>query len=312
MLRLSIKRSARMMHHSFTRLNSSTTPNSKPPAPPSTTNPLNAPPNIHGTTFTLSSAANPATKPSTSTTTADSLKHYTADLNKAYAEIERKMMERIRENSQARFRGFLVGGTLLILWITALFGGRIRKMLSDQTADIARETLENESIKVQTNELATAVVQTILNDKEITANAAKFLREASTAPETQQALLALTLHVLKHTDTLKEVNSLVKNLVAMLTKDDEVRKQLAELLIRALQEQEVKDTLISTVIQLCKDPAILAAATELALALLQQSAVLNATNTLLVESTQNVIGDKQVSFCYLVFTLNINFALPCR
>ena len=146
--------------------------------------------------------------------------HYTADLNKAYAEIERKMMERIHESNQARFRMYLIGGTVFVVWVFAMFGGQIRKMLTDQTADLARETLENESIKVQTNELAVAVVQTVLKDPEITANAAKFLQEASTASETQQALLSLTLHVLHHPDTLKEVTSLAKKLIDRLSKDE--------------------------------------------------------------------------------------------
>ena len=151
--------------------------------------------------------------------TTESIKQYSADLNKAYADIENSLMDRIHEGNRQRFRVYLLGTILAIVWTTAVFGEQLRKMLSDQTADIARETLENELIKVQTNELATAVVQTILNDKEITANAARFLQEAAAAPETQQALLSLTLHILQHADTLKEVNLLVKHLVDLLSKD---------------------------------------------------------------------------------------------
>lgn len=40
---------------------------------------------------------------------------------------------------------------------------------------------ENESLKIQTQELATAVVHTVLNDKDITAQAITFLRDATTA-----------------------------------------------------------------------------------------------------------------------------------
>ena len=64
-----------------------------------------------------------------------------------------------------------------------------------------------------------AVVQTVLNDKEVTAHAASFLREASVVPETQQALLELTLHVLQHPDTLNEVAVLVKKLLDVLGND---------------------------------------------------------------------------------------------
>lgn len=43
----------------------------------------------------------------------------------------------------------------------------LRSKLTTQTATIAKETLENENLKIQTQELAMAVVQTILNDKEV-------------------------------------------------------------------------------------------------------------------------------------------------
>lgn len=91
--------------------------------------------------------------------------------------------------------------------------------MTDKTAGLAKETLENESLKIQTQELATAVVQTILNDKEITAYAAMFLKEASTTAETQQALLDLTMHVLQHPQTLDEANKLVKKIVVSMGSD---------------------------------------------------------------------------------------------
>ncbi len=108
---------------------------------------------------------------------------------------------------------------MFLLWIVAVFGDRIRKSLTDQTAGLAKETLENESLKIQTQELAMAVVQTILNDKEITAHAAAFLKEASVAPETQQALLELTVHILQHEDSLVQLTALAKNLIGNLSGD---------------------------------------------------------------------------------------------
>ena len=50
----------------------------------------------------------------------------------------------------------------------------------------------------QTQELATAVVQTILTDKEIAYQTVAFLRDATTVPEVQEALLKLTIHILQH------------------------------------------------------------------------------------------------------------------
>jgi hypothetical protein len=141
------------------------------------------------------------------------------ELNVAYQDIENTLMERIHESNRSRFRVILTASVVGIVLILSLFGDQLRYYLTRETASLAKETLENESLKIQTQELAMAVVQTILNDKDITAHAATFLKEASTAPETQEALLKLLLHVLQHEDSLAQVQKLVKQLLDNLIKD---------------------------------------------------------------------------------------------
>lgn len=136
-----------------------------------------------------------------------------------YAELESLIMDRLHESNRRRFRVILLSSLLAIVWIGVVFGDQIRHRMTEQTAEIAAETLQNETLKVQTQELAMAVVQTVLNDKDITAHAATFLREASTAPETQQALLQLTVHILQHKDTLEELKILSQKLIADLAED---------------------------------------------------------------------------------------------
>ena len=141
------------------------------------------------------------TKPkvgTTASTIGNATKQYTYEFNKAYNDIEKTIMIRINESNTRRFRLYLIMTVLGTIWIISVFGTQIKKAVAKETAGLAKETLENESLKIQTQELAMAVVQTILNDKDVTAHAAIFLREASIAPETQQALLQLTLHVLQH------------------------------------------------------------------------------------------------------------------
>jgi hypothetical protein len=150
-------------------------------------------------------------------------KQYTTETIKIYADIEKNLMQRINESNTRRFRIGLIGSILAIIWIGAVFGEKIRKKLAKETAGVAKEALENESLKTQTQELAMAVVQTVLNDKDVTAHAAQFLREASSVPETQQALLELTLHVLQHPDSLRELNILVKKLIQQLTVDKVIK-----------------------------------------------------------------------------------------
>ena len=84
-------------------------------------------------------------------TTADSIH----EINKVYHDLEQNLMKRINESNTRRFRLIFIGGLLVIVWVSAVFGARIKKSLARQTAGLAKETLENESLKVQTQELAT-------------------------------------------------------------------------------------------------------------------------------------------------------------
>jgi hypothetical protein len=136
-----------------------------------------------------------------------------------YEDFEGKVMSRLQESNRRRFRIYFFGSIGVVLAISIVFGSRIRKGVTNQTAALAKETLENESLKIQTQELAMAVVQTVLNDKEVTAHAANFLKQASTTPETQKALLDLTLHVLQHPQTLEELIKMSKKLIHDLSED---------------------------------------------------------------------------------------------
>ena len=128
-------------------------------------------------------------------------------------------MARIKESNQRRFRVVLALVVGLVSWVISVFGERLRKLLTDHTAGLAKETLENESLKIQTQELAMAVVQTILNDQDTAAHAAAFLREAASNAETKQALVGLALHILQHPDTLKQLGQLSRRLLQELCAD---------------------------------------------------------------------------------------------
>ena len=58
-----------------------------------------------------------------------------------------------------------------------------------------------------------------------------------------------------------------------------VKKQLAELIIKSLQEDQVRKTVVDIVVEMCRDPAILAAATDLALYVVAQKSLLNLFNS---------------------------------
>lgn len=199
--------------------------------------------------------------------------YYTHELNRMYADVEKNMMAKLKESNTRRFRLTLLGIFATIVGLYVFFGKQIKKKITDGTADIAKETLENESLKVQTQELAMAVVQAILNDKEITTHAAAFLREASTFPETQQALLQLTLHVLQHPDTINEVAVLLKHIVNDLSKDPEVVANLGNMLVLALQDPKVQSACIQLATAVLKDPEIIQVFSGLSLEVLAKKEV---------------------------------------
>lgn len=139
-----------------------------------------------------------------------------------------------------------------------------------------------------------AVVQTILNDKEITAHAAAFLKEASTAAETQQALLKLTLHILQHKDTLKELTVLSKGLISNLTNDREMIKELSAFFIKVVEDRDLKAALAKVLFELCQDPVVYEALVGLVMKVILRPDVVDATKTLLSEATSEVMREDQI------------------
>jgi hypothetical protein len=154
-----------------------------------------------------------------SQTTVQSILESTGEWNKAYVNMEASIMDRVHASNKQRFRVILLTTVVGIIWVGAVFGGKIRSYMSRQTADLAKETLENKSLQIQTQELATAVVQTILNDREVTLRASAFLREAVNTPETRDALLAVLSHVLQHPETKQTLTSLTKAVIADVAAD---------------------------------------------------------------------------------------------
>ena len=221
--------------------------------------------------------------------------NYTAAMNNSLKDIELSLMKRIHESNQRRFRLLFFGSLGAIIWFFVAFGGTIGEKLKSMTTGLALETLEDKAIKIQTEELARAVVQTVRNDKEVTAQAASFLREASHAPETQEALLKLTLHVLRHPDSLKELALLTKNVLAALSNDPEAIKHLAILFAEVFQDPELKQHLNIVASEICQSPEVLAAASELTSLVFREPVVQAAVNDILVEGSSNVMKNEEIS-----------------
>ncbi len=133
--------------------------------------------------------------------------------------MEKKLRDRLQHQDPAQFGAVGLSLLLVIFWVAAVFRKPIKDIVAKETAGLAKETLDNETLQSQTKELATAVVQTILTNQEITAQAALFLRIAASTPETQAAMVKVGLHVLQHPDTLVHATVLVKQLLETLVND---------------------------------------------------------------------------------------------
>jgi len=214
--------------------------------------------------------------------------------NVTYHEFERKLMAQIKESNQRRFRVVLVSLIVLVTWVIALFGDQLRKVLTDKTAGFAKETLENESLKIQTQELAMAVVQTVLNDQETTNHAAAFLKEAATAAATQQALVDLAVHIVQHPDTLHHLTILAKKLLEDVASDPESLQRLVELGVKVLQDEALQRAAGLLVVELSRDPAVLQALSELAVKVLAARDVSAAVNELVTKTSVEVLRDEEI------------------
>lgn len=216
-------------------------------------------------------------------------------------EMEKMLMKRLNENNKRRFRMYFFGSISMVVVMVFVFGGEIRKMVSAQTADLAKETLENESLQVQTQQLAMAVVQTILNDPQVTSLAASFLKEASTAEETQLALLELVTHVLQHPQSLQELSNISIQLIEILSSQPYVQQQLVRLLNTVLVDPQFQRVLVQLLAQLFQNPEIVAAMTKCVAQVVQAPEVTQATTQLVQSAAQELLSDEQVSLFILYF-----------
>ena len=103
----------------------------------------------------------------------------------------------------------------------------------------------------------------MLNDKDINTNAASFLQKAAGEKKTQEALMMMLQHVLKHPETERELTALVTKVIASISTDKDCIKDLGVLFTHALQERAVIDACIKVIGVLGEDEVVLKELSEL-------------------------------------------------
>lgn len=213
----------------------------------------------------------------------------------SYRAFEDSLMKRVHQSNQRRFRLALAAILLTILWIVFIFREYFGSKMKTVTTGLALDTLENKSIKIQSEELARAVVRTVLEDKEVSEKATSFVRDASQAPGTREALLKLTLHVLQHPDSVKAFSFLTKNVIAAISEDPETIKHLAKLFGEVFQDPELKQQLKYVASEICTAPEVIKEATKLTEYVFKDPGVQKAINDVLIEGGNNVIHNEDIS-----------------
>eukprot|EP00968_Pinguiococcus_pyrenoidosus_P019832 scaffold2224_cov261-Pinguiococcus_pyrenoidosus.AAC.5 len=135
-----------------------------------------------------------------------------------YKEIEARLMRTTRASNVEQIRLALTAAALVTVWVFSVFGRHIRRFFSKQTAEVARETLENEELQARTQELAAAVVRTILNDEDILVKITAFIRVGRVRYASIRVLELGSSWRPSHDDTLAEVKVLGLKLVDYILK----------------------------------------------------------------------------------------------
>ncbi|CAM9240215.1 unnamed protein product, partial [Hapterophycus canaliculatus] len=147
---------------------------------------------------------------------------------------------------------------------------------------------------VQTQELATALVQALLNDQEVVSAGALFLREASANPETQGALISLALYVLLHPDTLAETKVLAKKLVRAILDDPDTVQQVTDMALNVMRNPRFRQGASELVVALGQSEEVYAAVTDLASRVIQDPEVQATLSVVLSASSREVLQDQEV------------------
>lgn len=219
------------------------------------------------------------------------LPHQVSEL---YAEMERTLMSKMHAQDKNRFRALGLSGVLLLVWVLSMFGSEIRRYFASQTAEVARETLKVEALQVQTQELATALVQTLLNDQEVVRAGALFLREASTNPETQAAVMSLALYVLQHPETLAETQVLAKKLVKAVLDSPETVEQVTDMALQVMANARFRQGVSELVTALGQSEEVFAAVSDLSSRVIQDPDVQETLTAMLSASSHKVLEDEQI------------------
>ncbi|GMH92434.1 hypothetical protein TrST_g1891 [Triparma strigata] len=102
-----------------------------------------------------------------------------------------------------RRRNILALSFTSLTLFTVLFGKAAYASFNSTSAEIISDVVAHESVSLQTQELAAAVVSHVLNDPEVLGKASKFLQLAAEEEETKKALSSIIGAILRSPERYK-------------------------------------------------------------------------------------------------------------
>ena len=211
-----------------------------------------------------------------------------------YREYEQQLMRTLRASNVEQFRVAVTAGALVTVWVVSVFGRQIRRFFSTQTAEVARETLENEELQARTQELAAAVVRTILNDEDILLKLTNFVKRAAGDAVLRGALVDMAVHIVQHEETLAEVKVLGLRLVDHLLASPQVTEQAGELVQRVWALENVRKATLDVLVELLQDEQVYEATLTLLRRVSEEDAFRDKVKQVLVGASYGVVGDEGV------------------
>ncbi|CAF1060507.1 unnamed protein product [Rotaria magnacalcarata] len=162
-------------------------------------------------------------------------------------EISEMVLRSLRFQEQRGLVKALVIGSGIVVISTVIFLYVFRKPLKNQTvaqvADVARSSLEHDSVKQQVTVLSQELIQTLLSDPNVLSKALVFLEHVLDDPSTKQTLIRLLQRLMADREMQQYVSEFASQIVYDTLQKPETEVQLGQLFRRAILQKDNQDAL---------------------------------------------------------------------
>ncbi|CAF0784830.1 unnamed protein product [Adineta ricciae] len=162
-------------------------------------------------------------------------------------EISELVLRRLHFREQRGLVKALIIGSGIVIVSTVLFLYVFRTPLKNQTvaqvADVAKSSLEQDSVKQQVNLLSQELIQNLLSDPSILSKSLVFLERVMDNPSTKDTLIRLLQRLMTDNEMQKNVSEFTSRIIYDVMKKPETEMQLGQLLRGAILQRDNQDAL---------------------------------------------------------------------